>query len=236
MGGTMKKKPITQRVHNGLIEVYMDFWTECPCRKKERIERLLKSSQITAKFQEKRFENFSLEDIPEIVREAYRKAMIYYSKFESIRKTPENWIFLSGNPGCGKTHLLMSIVNNLVLGGEEVLYFPFVEGFEEIKNDMKKEDLNKARLDKMKSVPVLFIDDLFKPPGKPTDYELKQMFNVLNHRYLEKIPTLISSELSISQLVGYDEGFGSRINEMTKDFRVIIKGGKELNYRLREES
>lgn len=228
-------KTVTQTVLDHLEDVSLPFWMECECLLKQKIERLLKSSQITAKFREKTFENFSLEYIPEIVREAYRKALIYYTKFDEIRKSPENWICMLGHPGCGKTHLLMAITNYLLLSGVEVLYFPFVESFEEIKNDMKKEDLNKARFDKLKSVPVLFIDDLFKPPGKPTDYEIKQMFNVLNHRYLEKLPTLISSELSISQLVGYDEGFGSRINEMCRNFRVILKGGSELNYRLRED-
>lgn len=215
----------------------MDHWRECECaikeREKNRQEKLLKSSEITFAFRKKTFDSFSLEDIHEDIRSAYRKCQTYKSRFAEIRKEENNGICLMGQPGCGKTHLLMAVTNSLLDQNIDVLYFPYVQGFEEIKADMKKDDINKYRFDKMKSVAVLFIDDLFKPPSAPSDYELKQMFNVINHRYLEKLPTLISTEVSISRMCDFDEGLGSRINEMCREFRVLLKGGKELNYRMR---
>lgn len=239
-GGTLVKATIENTVQGELVEVTYDLWKECDCIKKnkeqERIDQLLQSSQITFAFRKKTFDAFNLEYLPEVLRDTYRKARVYRAKYEEIKKTANNGMCLMGRPGCGKTHLLMAVVNELLDEHIEVLYFPYVQGFEEIKNDMRKEDLNKARFDKMKNVPVLFIDDLFKPPAEPTSYELKQMFNVINHRYMEKLPVLISSELSISRMCDYDEALGSRINEMCKEFRVEIKGGKELNYRLREDT
>ncbi|MBD5074400.1 ATP-binding protein, partial [Xanthomonas citri pv. citri] len=65
-----------------------------------------------------------------------------------------------------------------------VIYFPFVEGFTDLKNDFA---LLEAKLNRMKQADVLFIDDLFKPVnGKPraTDWQLEQMYSVLNYRYL----------------------------------------------------
>ncbi len=83
---------------------------------------------------------------------------------------------------------------------------------------------------------MLFIDDLFKPVnGKPraTDWQLEQMYSVLNYRYLNHKPILLSSELTIETLVRVDEALGTRIYEMCSDYLVIIKGATyELNHRL----
>lgn len=203
-------------------------------KEQERMENLSKSSQITQKFRRKTFDAFNLDEVADVVRDAYRKARVYRVKFHDIKDTDDNGFCLLGRPGCGKTHLIMAIVNELLDEGIEVLYFPYVEGFEEIKADMKKEDVNKERFEKMQRVPVLFIDDLFKPPHPPSTYELKQMFNVINYRYMEKLPTLISSEYPIKKLVELDEGLGSRVNEMCREFRVELMGGAELNWRMRE--
>jgi DNA replication protein DnaC len=114
-----------------------------------------------------------------------------------------------------------------------VIYFPFVEGFTDLKNDFA---LLEAKLNRMKQADVLFIDDLFKPVnGKPraTDWQLEQMYSVLNYRYLNHKPILLSSELTIEGLVRVDEALGTRIYEMCSDYLVIIKGAAyELNHRL----
>lgn len=81
---------------------------------------------------------------------------------------------------------------------------------------------------------MLFIDDLFKPPSQPTAYEIRKMYEVINYRYMEQMPIMISSERKISDLVDIDEALGSRINEMCREFRVELDGGREMNYRMRE--
>lgn len=83
----------------------------------------------------------------------------------------------------------------------------------------------------MNTADVLFIDDLFK--GNLTDWEFKQIMAVVNYRYLNNLPLLISTEHDVDSLCAIDEAFGSRIYEMTKDYAVTVKGDKwELNYRL----
>ena len=76
---------------------------------------------------------------------------------------------------------------------------------------------------------MLFIDDLFK--GKITDSDINIMFELINHRYFNNLPIIISSELSVSRLLGVDEALGSRLIEMTKG-RVVELRGRELNYRM----
>ena len=54
---------------------------------------------------------------------------------------------------------------------------------------------------------------------------------LINHRYFNKLPVIVSTELSIENLVNIDEALGSRLIEMSKDFLVGIRN-KKLNYRI----
>ena len=81
-----------------------------------------------------------------------------------------------------------------------------------------------------KSLPkVLLIDDLFK--GSISKSDINIMFELINHRYFNKLPVIVSTELSIENLVNIDEALGSRLIEMSKDFLVGIRN-KKLNYRI----
>lgn len=210
----------------------------CECVKKVRMNRLMKSSDITEEFKRLRFQNFGTEGKPEIVADMKDCAMGYYKKFDEIRTGRANSMALLGQPGSGKTHLLMAISNNFLANKSmAVHYFPYVEGFNDLKEDF---DQLAPKLERMKTADVLFIDDLFKPVGwganrKPraTDWQIEQMYAVINYRYLNHLPILISSELDVDQLDGVDEALGSRIIEMCQDFMVMIEGDrKKLNHRL----
>lgn len=225
----------------------MDHWQDCECKTDRAIERAFKSSKITLEFQKKSFDSFDLADLSDIVRQAYHMSRAYSNNFQVIKDSPNNSICILGRPGCGKTHLMMAISNELMRNtyrfGEvekvpSLLYFPWVEGFNEIKDDLS---LTEERINRMQKVDVLYIDDMWKGrndqrTGKPTPtpFQIEQMFAVINYRYMEKKPVLISSEYDIDQICDIDEAIGSRINEMCKDFRIILKGGRELNYRMRE--
>jgi DNA replication protein DnaC len=204
----------------------------CECRTKKKISQAFKSSRITDEFQTKSLENFDFKGRPPVIKEAFTCARNYLGYFETFKNDRQNSIALLGRPGCGKTHLLMAVSNGLILKGYQVLYFPWVEGFNEIKDDFT---MMEERINKMQKVDVLYIDDMWKGRKNPTDFQLEQAFAVINHRYMEKKPTLISSERDIDDMCEFDEGIGSRINEMCKDFRLVVKGGKEVNYRLRDE-
>lgn len=208
-----------------------EVYKQCDCTEKKKIDRAFKSSKITWEFQKKTFDNFDLSDRVAVVRDAYHCAKHYVSHFEEIKGERQNSIALLGRPGCGKTHILCAIANELMSTGKRVLYFPWVEGFNEIKDDLS---MTEERINRMQKVDVLFIDDMWKGREKPTPFQIEQMFAVINYRYMEHKPVLISSERDIDQMCDMDEAMGSRINEMCKNYRVILKGGRELNYRLKD--
>lgn len=208
-----------------------DAWRPCGCVEKKRLARLLKASAITEEFAKKRFSNFDSKHVNEVIQEAYAVAYEYVREFAKIRTSRNNSIALIGRPGTGKTHLLMAVANNLLARGVGVVYFPWVEGFNEIKNDLSELD---TRISRLQRAELLFIDDMWKGRGKPTDFQIEQAFAIVNYRYLNNMPVMISSEKTFADMCEYDEAVGSRLKEMSRGNTVTIKGGIELNYRLRD--
>ncbi|WP_235775244.1 MULTISPECIES: ATP-binding protein [Paenibacillus] len=205
-----------------------DYARPCECAAKKRVKRLMSSSKITEEFQRKTFSNFEQNGRPQIVLQAFQTARDYVINYEEIKGKRRNSIALLGRPGCGKTHLLMAVANNLISKGVEVVYFPWVEGFNEIKDDFDKME---ERMSRLRRCEVLYIDDMFKGRKEPTDFQLEQLFGIVNFRYLENKPIMISSEKTMEQICEFDEGTGSRINEMCRDYKKTLTGGIELNYR-----
>jgi DNA replication protein DnaC len=206
-----------------------DVWKICECKSIRRIERLMKSSYITDEFRQKRFGNFIRDGRPQAVADAFEAAREYATEFRQIRNRRENSIALLGRPGCGKTHLLMAIANKLLCSGVGVAYFPWVEGFNDLKSDM---DTAAEKVYRLQQAEVLYIDDLFKGRKEVTPYQMEQLFAIINYRYLQHKPMLISSERTISDMCEIDEGIGSRIYEVCRRYKVTLQGGQELNFRL----
>lgn len=220
----------------GFIEVRdgNEVWVRCSCIKWRRAQNLMKASEITDEFKKLGFKNFITDGKPGIIKEVYNAALEYFQEYESIKNERHNSIALLGQPGAGKTHLLTAISNNLMTRLHvPVLYFPYVEGFNDLKDDFNELEI---KLDRMKNIDVLFIDDLFKPVrGKPraTEWQVEQMYSIINYRYLNYKPLLISSELTVDEIVDIDEALGTRIFQMCRDYIVVIKGDRKvLNHRL----
>lgn len=208
--------------------------TECECRIKKRVERLMKSSQITDSFRNMTFGSFDLEGKSPVILSMFDTVQRYAKDFAKIieLKSRQNSLCLLGQPGTGKTHLLTALSNHLISKGVAVQYFPWVEGITDLQSDL---DASNEKLAQMQKVQLLFIDDMYKGRDKPTPWQLEKIFGVINYRYLNNLPVLISSEKTIAQMCDFDEGTGSRINEMCKEYKVTIKKDIALNYRLQED-
>lgn len=194
----------------------------------------MKSSDITEEFKKLGFKNFITDGKPQVIKEAFDCALEYFQEFDAIKRLRQNSIALLGQPGAGKTHLLTAIANNLINRLHvPVLYFPYVEGFNDLKDDFDKLE---EKSERMKKIDVLFVDDLFKPAkSKPraTDWQVEQMYAVINHRYLNHMPIMVSSELTVDELCNIDEALGTRIYQMCQDYTVVIQGDRKvLNHRL----
>ena len=128
------------------------------------------------------------------------KAINYCNNFLDTNSS----LIITGRPGVGKTHLI------------------------NLKQSVMDETNFIREMDKYKVPRVLFLDDFLK--GKPTDADLKYIFEIVNERYLKKKPIIISTEKSIDEIVSWDEAVASRLVEMAQG--NIIEFGTDIeNYR-----
>ena len=64
-----------------------------------------------------------------------------------------------------------------------------------------------------------------------TDTDVNVMYEIINYRYMNNLPLIISTEKDLEGLLLFDEATGSRIIEMCLDNIVWIES-RELNYRM----
>ena len=136
---------------------------------------------------------------------------------------------LTGQVGSGKTHLCLAIANELMYDGVSVIYMGYREVITRIKQNMMDEVYYNKVISRYKNCRVLMIDDLFK--GSITSSDINIVFELLNFRYFNNLPVIVSSELCVSKLMELDEAIGSRLIEMCRGNLVEIRGSK-LNYRM----
>ena len=88
----------------------------------------------------------------------------------------------------------------------------------------------------VKTADILYIDDFFKT--RRGDFvstaDVNATFKIINYRYNEELATIISSELSLQQIVEIDEALGSRIAEMA-NHKIFIERDPKKNYRFRDK-
>lgn len=162
--------------------------------------------------------------------DAKGKAIEYYQNFKSTRTERSNSIAFVGQVGSGKTHLSIALAVNFLKKDISVVYMSYRDVITKLKQNMLDDEYYQKELNKFKDAEILLIDDLFK--GKMTETDINIMFEIVNHRYLNHSPIIVSSEFSIERLLDFDEAIGSRILQMCKNYTIEIVG-KDSNYRLK---
>ncbi len=206
------------------------FTRECSCMPMRKCLQQMEASGLSKTIRKQTFENFHATEPWQI---SLKGLVSQYAK------APEGWLMIGGQPGSGKTHLCTAVCRELLLRGETVFYMPWREYIGKLK--AVNGDVNERfdLLDKCKKSPWLYIDDLFKT-GKnqdnlssPTSTDINLAFEIINHRYCQQLPTIISTEKSSEELTDIDEALASRIIECCGKHVYCITPGSEKNYRMR---
>ncbi len=200
----------------------------CKCREINIVSDIIKNSNISTEFRNKNFENYKYNRNEDTLN-AFINAKEYANRFEEIRNTNNHSILFLGQVGVGKTHLSLSIANQLINKSIPVYYMSYRESITKIKQSILDTQNYNREMNRYKNAKVLLIDDLFKGSCTPSDINI--MFEIVNYRYLNKLPMIISSEKHTHDLLNIDEAIGSRLIEMARGNIVELKG-KHLNYRI----
>ena len=147
---------------------------------------------------------------------------------------PEGWFAVCGQSGTGKTHICTAICSALMRKGMEVRYMLWRDIGTKIKAAVTDTETYERLITPLKDARVLYIDDLFKS-GKgtePTTADVNLAFEILNYRYNSADRyTIISTEMSVDELLETDEAVGGRIYERTKQNGNCINLAGKQNWR-----
>lgn len=211
-------------------------------RKAETINRLKKYA-----ISNKRYENVNFEDTELINNESFincfNRCKSYCKNANKIVNTSLG-LYISGNVGCGKTHLIYCMANELTNN----LYSCIVTNFTNILNNIKNCFYDNYAilnyLDKLYSVDFLFIDDLGAEKvidsNGNENWVQEKIFEIIDERYNKNKPIIFTSNYTIKELInqGFHERIVSRIHEMSsvmfninaESYRAKIKKNKILPF------
>ena len=144
-------------------------------------------------------------------------------------------LFLGGAVGSGKTHIGTAVCRELLHREHAVIYMPWVNEAQRLKAMGNDEGLTNE-IAVYSQAEYLYIDDLFKPlPGQvaPTPADFRLAYDIINYRYINKLPMIVSCEKYIDELLEYDEATVSRLYERAKGYTVNIGRVAGRNYRMK---
>ncbi len=190
-------------------------WEE---NRKIEIRNLLGSSNLGRRFKDRTFKTFITDNTN---RAAYNKAIKFSETFEET-KTTGRGIFFTGSVGTGKTHLAAAIANYLINEKMIPVKFGNISTLLSEVRDTYNSESEKTEADVIKvlsNVQLLIIDDLGKE--KATEWTNNIIYTIINNRYENYKPTVVTTNLSIKEL---DSKLGdattSRIIEMCEGIKM----------------
>ena len=116
---------------------------------------------------------------------------------------PSGWFTLTGVSGTGKTHLAAAIANRCMEHGVPVFFALVPDLLDHLRgtfgsggsgNEFSYDEL----FEQVKGVPLLVLDDLGVQSSTPWAEE--KLFQVLNHRYVNDLPTVVTTNVSLDHM------------------------------------
>jgi DNA replication protein DnaC len=145
------------------------------------------------------FESFDLGDARsqrdrEMRENAHRQALRFASE-------PAGWIVLLGDRSRDRTHLIAAIANYRRTLGESPLVVQVADLLDFLRQALRDDATQNYYLIKqtIRTCPLLLLDDL--EIGMGSDWVRSELFQLLNPRYLARLPTVITTPNSLNQLM-----------------------------------
>lgn len=162
----------------------------------KKVEKIIKNSKMSKRNLSYKFDNFESNNSNQKV---FNNLKNYSEKL--LKGIEKKGLILVGNNGVGKTHLACSIANKLIENGTPVIYGTLINLLAELRNSYDM-DNNISEMEIIKlyeNVDLLIIDDLGKE--KPSEWGLEKLFTIVNSRYENNLPVIITTNYNQNSLV-----------------------------------
>ena len=132
---------------------------------------------------------------------------------QKFAEKPENWLFLQGGYGCGKTHLAAAITNKAIENQIKTLFLTAPDLLDLLRRAYQNPTITfDQQMDEILNIPLLIIDDF--GTQNATDWAEEKIFQIINHRYINHLPLVITSNLPIQSIEG-------RLRSRLMDFNLV---------------
>lgn len=196
----------------------------CSCMKIAVAEAKLLDSEIGVLAKKQSFDNFSFDYYSGTDRENIQRNFASLKAFaeEFGKDSSESWL-LMGETGLGKTHLTTSVGAVVIRRGYDVVY----RSMQGLMDDFERTQFHGGdpeEVQKYYRSDLLIIDDL--GAEMTTQFTVSSLYNVVNTRINAGLPTLISTNLTQSQL---RERYTDRItSRLFGEYRPLLFRGTDI--------
>ena len=212
------------------------FYKSCECMKRRMAARRIRESGMEQAIQRYTFQAF---ETGEEWQARMKMTAVNYLQ-EGVKNGA--WMYIGGQSGSGKTMICTAAAGGM-LRKMAVRYMAWpheAQGIKAVANDAEK---YRTLVEPIQEADALYIDDFLKPvlgrdgsDGNATAADMKLAFDILNIRYLNRKPTIISSEWFSSELNALDEAVAGRISEMCGPWKLDIGRDAKRNMRMRDST
>lgn len=194
----------------------------CSCAKNDLRERKQKSGNLPQHLRKASFATANLSyyetdlitnsgmNYRENAQKVYSLASSFVQRFQAAKQN--RGLIIEGPIGSGKSYLLGCIANGLIDRGIQFRYIVYSDLLQQIRstyNQNNPETDEKQILSTVQQVPVLLIDDL--GTEKATEFASSTLYQIIDRRYREEKPIILSTNYSIKNLKNRFPVMGERI-------------------------
>lgn len=183
----------------------------------DRQSRLRQISNLEA-FKDKTFRNFEVEN-PTYSPVELESLTMARGTVESYAKDMQGWLLLQGAFGTGKTHLAAAVGNERLRYGDVVIFITTPDLLDHLRgtyapgSSIAYDEL----FDRVRNAELLILDDI--GTENPSEWAREKLFQILNHRYTHRLPTVITTNIPVEDL---DPRIASRMMDNNVIRRAII--------------
>ncbi len=146
------------------------------------------------------FSNFSLRENEKISPEAKSSLENAYHAARMFSEEPSGWLVLTGDYGCGKTHLAAAIGNYRTAMGESPMFVVVPDLLDHLRATFSPNSTipYDQMFDQVRTNALLILDDLGTQSATP--WAKEKLYQILNYRYNAELPTVITTTSTLDEI------------------------------------
>ncbi len=176
----------------------------CTCRADEITQsaksRLFRMSSLDALIN-LRFDNFEKRGHLGMAKHQADSLENAFNQALNFAKNRQGWLLILGRYGCGKTHLAAAIANHAIEAGISTLFITVPDLLDWLRYAYSGSELSfEERFEEIREIPLLILDDF--GTQNATNWAQEKIFQIINHRYVNQYPTVVTSNLQANDFEG----------------------------------